>query len=607
MRARCSRLRRRGERGAVAVMVGFLAVVLFAMAALTVDLGNAWTRKRTVQKQADVSALGAGDLLPMTTSNKSAILTSVASYLNKPENKASGQPTAVASQLDDGSDANGEVIFEKDDGSSCVTNCNRMKVIAPTARVDFSFAGVVGSSHVGVSRSATVQVMSPAIKSLPFYAFTGCDYGLQTIAQPTNGHSADIVMLSHDGESTVDPLTGVTTDPASDPVAPTVPLHVAPPNDIVTITSSVNGLTGVSQVGFFLSGTTSAGPEPETVDSASFISSSASAIKVHLPTAVANTQALWYVRVKFSATNKWSIVKHGSNPEILDAIPLQVGSPTLMCGQGSSAGNFGTLKLTNRSASAPTGQSENIAYNVASGLQFSLGMYPSPHSDWLCPSSDSAAVFWPSSSGVTPAGPVNCVPTKPGLDLDAAQMGFLDGADGQNKLSTVDGRLTNVGPQTGCAADGTPATTSSLSGYGLSRPINNDNLACFLTDSTVNVGDISASTYTLGHPVLSQAIYNSPRFAIVPVLGVQPSNGSSDDYQIIDIRPAFITDQPMTATKLNQQVSSTNGISLSSTGQHDIESMQVIFFNKAALPDMPGGGDITTYSGSGPKILRLVG
>ena len=63
--------RRRDERGAVAVMVGLLSVVLLSMAAMGVDLGNAWAQKRQVQAGSDLAAeAGAGIKganLPATT------------------------------------------------------------------------------------------------------------------------------------------------------------------------------------------------------------------------------------------------------------------------------------------------------------------------------------------------------------------------------------------------------------------------------------------------------------------------------------------------------------------------------------------------------------
>ena len=50
------------QSGAVAVFVALMAVVLMVVAALSVDLGNAWARGRSVQKQADLAAVRLSDL-----------------------------------------------------------------------------------------------------------------------------------------------------------------------------------------------------------------------------------------------------------------------------------------------------------------------------------------------------------------------------------------------------------------------------------------------------------------------------------------------------------------------------------------------------------------
>ena len=51
--------RRRDESGAVAIMFAFLTVVLFMLAALSVDIGNAIARRTDTQSQADYGAFAA--------------------------------------------------------------------------------------------------------------------------------------------------------------------------------------------------------------------------------------------------------------------------------------------------------------------------------------------------------------------------------------------------------------------------------------------------------------------------------------------------------------------------------------------------------------------
>ena len=90
------------EQAAVAVMTAILVVVLFSISALVVDLGNSWARARAVQKQVDVTAIGAGWKLPMTTANRNQILDTVAGYLNDPVNAVGGQGAITRDQLDNG-------------------------------------------------------------------------------------------------------------------------------------------------------------------------------------------------------------------------------------------------------------------------------------------------------------------------------------------------------------------------------------------------------------------------------------------------------------------------------------------------------------------------
>src|SRR5215216_3195884 len=94
--------RTRSERGAIAIVVGLLATTLFGVAAMAVDLGNAWSRKREVQKQVDVSALSVGWLLPMKPSNKLAIANKVAEYFNEHANEVVGQQGVTGQQLING-------------------------------------------------------------------------------------------------------------------------------------------------------------------------------------------------------------------------------------------------------------------------------------------------------------------------------------------------------------------------------------------------------------------------------------------------------------------------------------------------------------------------
>lgn len=163
---------RRREDGATAVIVAILAVVLLSAGALAVDLGNAWARKRDAQTQADLAALSAGHLLPMTAANRSSIALEVARYLGG-NNEVHGQPSTVGADLTDGDPGNGEIVFENAG--------QRMRVRTPSARVDWVLAGVFGDGDgTSVAAEATVEVMSPLppmSDMLPMWMPDSCPFG----------------------------------------------------------------------------------------------------------------------------------------------------------------------------------------------------------------------------------------------------------------------------------------------------------------------------------------------------------------------------------------------------------------------------------------------
>ena len=104
------------------------------MAAIAIDLGNAWSRRRMVQSQVD-SALSADTYSPRTAANETQIANEVAKYLNDAANKVYGQQSSpvTAAQLLDGNIANGEVQFPDPNATG---DGSRMRVIAPPATVD---------------------------------------------------------------------------------------------------------------------------------------------------------------------------------------------------------------------------------------------------------------------------------------------------------------------------------------------------------------------------------------------------------------------------------------------------------------------------------------
>ena len=311
-----------------------------------------------------------------------------------------------------------------------------------------------------------------------------------------------------------------------------------------------------------------------------------------MPTAVTTVQTYWYVRVFIGSGNKWSAVP----PATATTHPRRPAAP----GRGPHADLRPGLQRRQLRhpvlphSLGPPADRANIAYNIAAGLEHPLGIFPNAAADWQC-----TAPHRREDAG-WPAEGTNCTDTQTRHGLNAAQDGFIDGLGGKKGLLDIQNARFRARP----AAPRAAFLHSRL--FGPSYTINNDTLSCFLTDaaaaSGVNVGDVSAATYTETAPVLSQNIYKSARFIRVPVMGTQPANGNCCKYQIIGMRPGFITDQTSSAIKTTPATAS-NGVS-GTNG--NIASVQVVFINKAALPPPPDyGGALGDYDGSN-RIMRMV-
>jgi hypothetical protein len=237
------------------------------------------------------------------------------------------------------------------------------------------------------------------------------------------------------------------------------------------------------------------------------------------------------------------------------------------------------------------------AANVALGLTNSLAIYPSAGApaDGTCSTAQPQTVLWGNGTDGT-----NCTDTDTGMSAKVASGGFLgltSAAVGGNQY------LMYPNHKTKCTNGGTAEATTTIQG----QLANNDTLSCFFLSPTTHVSDVDADPtaggYTGSTPLISSSIYDSPRFAYVPVLNVQPANGGSKKYQIVDFRACFITDQPGSAIKGDPPLTATNGFIMDSNG---VNSVEVIFLNPNALPAPPVKNGTINYTGSGPKIPLLV-
>ena len=133
--------------------------------------------------------------------------------------------------------------------------------------------------------------------------------------------------------------------------------------------------------------------------------------------------------------------------------------------------------------------------------------------------------------------------------------------------------------------------------------VNNDVLSCYFKNGTTSIADVAKASYNSGVAFIPE-ILNSPRFFYVPVLAIQPSNGGSETYSIIDFRAAFITDETATTTAIQNSKTGTSNNGLLVQG-NDIKQLKVVFFNDKALP-LDGNIPLIDYLGTGNRVIRLI-
>jgi Flp pilus assembly protein TadG len=563
--------RTRTERGAVAIMVALLATALFGCAALAVDLGNAWARKRAVQKQVDVSALGAGWMLPETAANRSAIVGKVAEYLNDSDNRATGQATVSVTGLTNGDASDGEVYFQHDDGTACSDACTQMRVLAPRAHVDFGFASVLGFSSTEVQRTATVRVLSelpPLDKTVPFWLPTGCGYG-PTQADTTQGGTT---------QPTATPTATATSTPdvRFAPDAADVGTHTL--NGAAVTEVGYGGKATVS--GYSVSDVTGGGVKKITlraypptgtayVDFAAQTTTEGAMPEFGVGQSdITLTPGDWWVYALAEKNNSFTYSTNHLVLRVTGTPPSDAPTATPTAGEsgvpvgciGQDRGNFGQLDSPRQEGGA---KQTRFARNIALGIDHKLTPYvfaPEVQEQKQCDSPQSLLVG-AQLDDISRNGN-NCITGDTGNDGPKTYDGLLAGlGDG------TPGRLDVANGQTTCALRSNMSRDS--------RVLNNDVLPCFLRNGAT-LSDIASST-GVTTDMLDPAVIKSPRFVWLPV--VYAHDRAQKGFQPIrQFVPGFITDETQTTP-----ATSDNGLVIDG---NSVKVLKVFTFNRDALPPL---------------------
>ena len=171
------------ERGAVALTVALLALVLFVMCAFVVDLGHARDRKQASQANSDAAALAGANVLYLTGGASGCTISpcfpqavaAVEAYTarNFPDVTAadwaacedpdhyyvyeSSLPsTAVATQC---------ISFADDNDLDASAQPTKIRVVTPTVHVKTPFGAVAGVSEVPIGSSARAKLQPGANRS----------------------------------------------------------------------------------------------------------------------------------------------------------------------------------------------------------------------------------------------------------------------------------------------------------------------------------------------------------------------------------------------------------------------------------------------------------
>lgn len=563
-----SNRRNRNEAGVTAIIFGISALLIFSLAAIGVDLGNAMNRKKQNQTSADLAALaGAGSLPAADAASQLIVRQKVADYLNenKPAtdgNACGGSGTITAAQLSDLDPTNGEVTFLTD---------SKIKVTAPSTKVNFGLATAMGFNSTCVQGAATAKISSGGTGFAPYYATSACSSGPQVLKSDAGGPSIpfNVPVLAADADTNTSILS--TADPNPNPNSIPVATVGAPDGPAISIAGTNLDAANIDLVGFFNSDRTA----PKTAVPLSVPAQIATAVSVNVPNSVASVQDVWWVRVHNKVTDKWSARTQ--------ARPLLVGDAVLSCDPESASGNFGAIDFpwTNNN-------NNNIEPSIRLGAPppETLKQWPGPPypAQNAC-QSDPLGVI--STFGSLKPG-TNCVQSTTGLKAGPAYDGYLKNSTGKLRVDT----------SSLCQSHGRPARQTLSTG----ESVNADVLSCFLKNDTLKLSD-AINFVGSSSPFVSD-LWKSPRFTLVPVIQVDPTG--TKYMPIVTFVPGFICDEVTGSSRSSIVETGQTENGLVTQNPNKLRAIRIVFFDFAALPPPPDGGKLIDYLGVGPKVITLV-
>ncbi len=154
-----ARDRRAGQRGAVAILVAIMSLVLFTICGLVVDLGQARVTRRHAQNAADAAALAAGNALYLAGTKTPDL----AAGLSAAEQYADENYGVTAADWKSCTDP-GHLAYLQDPDVPCIsfdspTAPLRVRVRLPQRSVKTPFGGLLGTDHVDIAAASVAKLV----------------------------------------------------------------------------------------------------------------------------------------------------------------------------------------------------------------------------------------------------------------------------------------------------------------------------------------------------------------------------------------------------------------------------------------------------------------
>jgi hypothetical protein len=660
---------KRDERGVMAVVTAISATVMLVAGALAIDFGNTWARRGTLQGQADQAAVFAAHYLPAyDEAGRLKVAKAAAYYILC--NKVSGQTTidpampAACPSSPTSTDStfvsyasrlltSGQVTFPTIEGSAGTY----VTVTTPAAQIDFGFGVLADKQESVQAKTATARVGSPGTVT-PMSLSLNCLLSAAMNLPGGIGNALTGILplnyiapgpLKIDNVVTKWPTAGVAS---SNLISLAVPIPGTAIQGIDPGPVSVSGsgwgtvILGVGptiKLVFAQGDKTGSSIEslPSTQVTGLSLLSLLGTGTAAIPSEVFSKPGTWKVRVGVKAVGSTTWTYSKTDVEFNVQLP------------GVTQDLLGCARLLKTPRDLQVGTPGNLNYSLKAGVDHPItwnenlldvnldGVTSVPsllnalqNAESLVSCNNQLPNIY-DNGGVHPTP--NCVMPEQGANVykefTDGMLGLEEPVPANNSKNTQQymaaGRLICTSSQP-CNR----VMPKSERTWMLDRDINDDRFTDFVKPERQNALTeamfFNLSTYlTPGVPVLTPDsalipdIYKSARFMWVPVISSPVAPNSANYYPVLTYRPIFITqDVPhyldevdMILDLVDSWVKALLGISpdddhglLMNAEGDTLRALRFMTIEPSALPAPPDDydGPMTDYTGSGPKIVRLV-